>query len=187
MSTPLSTDAVRRITRLVRGADLDLYMAGADWYADAHSFALELAGDHGLVVEQAAGIIAALSPQVSWSQNVVMARELCTTGFTRGLGMSVSRAMRILDGEHPDDVLGGLKTRSFYANIVSGGTDRGVTVDRHAICAVRGERNGAPAVTPAQYIAATRVFQRAADILGLTPPVCQAIAWVAWRDQHGIA
>jgi hypothetical protein len=46
------------------------------WYDGAHTLTKELADKHGLTHPQAAGVVAALSPQKDWDQNVSLARRL---------------------------------------------------------------------------------------------------------------
>jgi hypothetical protein len=51
----------------------DVRDVSADWYVGANRVAGELAQKHGVDVEEAAGVIAALSPQKDWYQNVSLA------------------------------------------------------------------------------------------------------------------
>ncbi len=183
----------RRVTAIVRSATDDQIDRGMTWYAQALFDATELADGTGFAVEQAAGVVAALSPQTAWWQNLMLAKQALGAGvMVQGhTGDSMRKVNAILQGAEPLDVLGGLKVRSFYANIVSGGLDDGVTIDRHAWDIATGLKGYAQnlSITPGRYAAASECYSRAASILsdlGATPAQLQAIAWVAWRDAHGI-
>lgn len=193
-TTILTESAVANIlTTWAQATDADL-AEGHAWYATAHAFAVSLAERHGLTVEAAAGIIAALSPRVSWSLNLRLAEQLCATGSARGLGVSIRRATRILLGESPATVLAapagsprsGQKVRSFYANILNPeATDGPVTIDRHAWDIAAGfagtdaDRSGLDRV--GVYSGLEDAYRVAARILGVAPTTVQATTWVAWR------
>jgi len=153
-------------------------------------------------LEQAVGVIAALSPGLNWGLNLLQAEEFIREWAkgTRGnklpiVGVygyrNVKKSIRILDGERPLDVLGGDKVRSFYANILDP-TGMEVTIDRHAKgLALRSNSvKGATAeadgiVTPAEYPYYAKHYVKIADRLGLIPNQLQAICWVTWRRLKG--
>jgi len=181
----------RRVTTLVRTGTPDQLQRGLCWYAEAHGHASELAAEFGYTVDAAAGVIAALSPQTGWWQNLMLARQACELGeMVQGhTGDAMRKVNEILadPNTQPLDVLGGLKVRSFYRNIVSGGWDREyVTIDRHAFDIATGVRLNGSSLTPKRYEATATVYRRAADILGMTPAQAQATAWVIHRDALGI-
>ena len=73
------------------------WQEGQEWYADAHAYAVQLSKRYDHVsLSQAAGIIAALSPQVSWDLNKRLAVELIETRTAAGaLGLGIGRALDI--------------------------------------------------------------------------------------------
>lgn len=84
---------------------------GETWYELAHLFAAQLSPR----VERSAGVIAALSPQCSWAENVKLAHRAFRVserlyGQTRS---NIAKAERILRGDDPLDILGGAKVRAF--------------------------------------------------------------------------
>lgn len=178
-TAPLTT----RILRLYDGTDEATRNAGELWYQTARDDCETLAITHGLVIDQAVGIVAALSPNMRWEKNVTAADLLLRGWHNVTYPANVTKALRILDGEAPDDVLGGNKVRAFYANIMSGGYDSGVTVDGHAANIARGIRQPIrnATVTHRQFAIITRAYQNAAAARGITPPAMQATTWVAWR------
>lgn len=170
---------------------------GLGWYPAARSVAVELADRHGLTISQTAGVIAALSPQCGWAENVRLADEACAHGAAgrtdRIGGHTVDacrKASRILQGADPLDVLGGRKVRSFYRNILDPSRAGAVTVDRHAIdmlCGRRGAVQDRVLERPGAYVLAAAVIRSVARELGMTPAACQAVAWVAWRQLHDVS
>lgn len=181
----------RRVTALVRTGTPDQLKRGMCWYVEAHGHASELSAEFGYTTEAAAGVIAALSPQTGWWQNLMLARQACELGeLIQGhTGDAMRKVNAILaDGNlNPLDVLGGLKVRSFYRNIVSGGYDTTyVTIDRHAFDIATGVRLNGASLTPKRYEETAETYRRASKILGMTPAQAQATAWVIHRDALGI-
>lgn len=177
------------------------------WYADARRFCVGIGRPHGLTVETVAGAVAALSPQVSWREQVSYAPAILDAwaqGLTfrrfpgPGYNANKRKAARILAGGAPLDVLGGPKVRAFYRAITSAGADpEAVCIDRHAwalACGAEksGPRGGAPVpkLTDKRYREAAAAFTLAAERLRaafpdlaerLTAPNVQALVWEFWR------
>lgn len=172
---------------------------GKAWYSTAHTFATGLADRYGLPggTEQAAYVIAALSPQQSWSANQQSADLLIRTGSTFGLGANIAKARRILSGENPATVLAppdptrrtGSKVRAFAECILANGRTSTVCVDRHAADVALGRSSDAPPL-PAGFITAKRydlistAYRQAAQRTGGTLTACevQAITWITRRE-----
>jgi len=181
----------RRLSSLFLSAtpvELDL---GLTWYAAAHEEALGLCDDDGtgLTIDQAAGIIAALSPRCSWPHNVKRAVQLVSTGATYGLNNGVDKARRILAGEDPDTVLSGNKVRSFYDNIARPATSESVTIDGHAYDAAAGhicsDRERKALERVGEYDRIADMYRWVASREGLAPHVVQATVWCVWRNRYG--
>lgn len=181
----------RNIEHAVRTASPEDVRSGMDWYNRAHDIASEVGrGD----VRKGAGIIAALSPQTEWTENVRMARQLSNTGTATGYitQKEVGKARRILEGEKPEDVLPmHFKTGHFYRNIADPSDPNAVTVDRHAHDLAIARRFGSShraLDTIGRYQtfvnAHVQATHRLAD-MNLTPNQTQAISWVNWRRLHG--
>ena len=70
-----------KLTRTrIKNNILRIYMQGNkyqenDWYQDAHDYAQYLSEQSGLTVIETSGIISALSPQVSWVHNKIIALQ----------------------------------------------------------------------------------------------------------------
>ncbi len=186
----------RRILDVYRSADAQQIAAGIVWYETAENEALKLSAEFGLSVEQTAGIIAALSPQVSWGFNLEWARAICEGDRTNyGLTASQGKAEMIAhNGDiHPLEILGGPKVRAFYDCIVTGGQTDTVCVDRHACDIATGIRGSFNSLTPKRIAIVQSAYQRAARRLAVTGgPVLsaaqlQAITWITWRARYWAA
>lgn len=182
--------STRNVTRAYRAASPAAREAGARWYADAHALAREL--DPGNVA-RAAGVIAALSPRLTWTHNVNAARRAYADGHaSRVLSRSARQADAILSGADPLDVLRGHKVRAFYRCILAAGECDDVCVDMHAYDVAVGHVSAD--VERQRYLArvgnydrAARCYVRAARILSrelgrkVYAAEVQAVTWCHWR------
>lgn len=161
--------------------------AGMNWYSAARNAAMEL--DPGNV-DRAAGIIAALSPMVKWDRNLEMARFVYSNGHANGLGLgnNCRKAELIFAGNHPLDILGGDKVRSFYMTIADPAHAELVVIDRHAFDIAMGraysdkDRNIGKRV----YRELSAAYRDAATIAEVLPSQMQAVTWVTHRARKGI-
>jgi hypothetical protein len=170
---------VRRILATFDQATPSDIEAGATWYDEAHDIAADLAGRHGLSLEQSASVIAALSPRTTWARNIAGAVLFIESiEILPGLiGTNVARARTALvDGYNG---LGqGPKVASFARNIA--GDHESVTVDVWA-CRVADldetllSRKGA-------YQMVADAYRAAARRRGVNPATMQATTWVVARS-----
>lgn len=186
-------DNIRAVWLAASDADIAV---GREWYANAREIAVQVA--RGDSIEVGAGIIAALSPQCSWKDNVrqALARPRTARGrFTRNTKARLRVANAIHSGRaRAVDALKGLKTRGFYFGIITGGLTSEVCIDRHAISICLGrfatdaERvlNGRTRKGRAQYEAYAAAYREVAAETGLSPAQLQAVTWVTWRRLKGI-
>lgn len=177
------TPLTRRATAEFRRATASQVETGRRWYIEAHEIARDQAEEHGVTIEVASGVLAAMSPRLGWGPNCVIAERMLASRGTldRGaLGRSLQQARHIYHGADPMVVLGGPKTRAFYIAILSAGTEGGAVIDRHAWDMLVGERGATPP-TAKQYRDAADKMQRAAYIMGVGTHVMQATTWIAWR------
>lgn len=168
---------------------------GLKWYATAHADAQAIADRHGISLEQAAGVIASISPGLSWGLNVTQADRF-VGAFKAGQKLpmigayglrNMAKALGILQGGDPLYYLNadsGPKTRAFYLNILSPETSEEVTVDRHAKCAAfmafeDREKLGIVRIHEYAYIA--KHYRIIAKRYGLLPHQLQAIVWITWK------
>jgi hypothetical protein len=184
--------STRNITRLFRTATAEQIADGAAWYAEANELATTWAERFNLSVETVAGVIAALSPLMSWAANVGLAeRFLVAGGLEEGyLKANLAKARAILAGADPIATLGGLKVTNFYLGIVSRGAE-GVCVDRHAYSLAVNTRfpdGTIPSLSPKRYAEVADTYRNAAAILrreghDVTAAQVQSVTWVLWRQK----
>ena len=170
---------------------------GLTWYQTAHNIALGLTVRYQITIEQACGVIAALSPGLQWELNVSQATDLIDSWHSGARGAhlprvgtygrkNVRKCTDILSGKDPSAVLGGFKVHNFYANILDPKDVNAVTIDRHAKCCAYGKvstENSLVRNSEYEYIA--EHFRACAHKLGLTPNQFQATVWVVWRRLQG--
>lgn len=179
----------RRILRLYDSAStLDVH-AGREWYSVARDIAANLACASPYTFEQCAAVIAVLSAQARWADNVSAARACvqahasgasvgavpCHGGVTRA---NVVRAFAILDGT---TFVGGPKTGAFHRAII--GDPDAVVLDRHAIRAGIPSYDGKRRVTVVERRALESAYRNAARLRGEAPRDMQAIVWIVRRGR----
>ncbi len=178
-----------KLYTLYSQANKDQMERGLNWYEDAHTLARALAKLSNVTVEQAAGVIAALSPACPWERNIMEAQALLAgnedVSFTT-YPANVDKAYRIKNGGKPLDILGGKKVRSFYALILNPSDPYSVCVDRHAVeCITYREWRSdqeKQSFLRSQYDRAADVFRSLAAELDLLPHQVQAITWTVQRE-----
>lgn len=177
------TDVFEHVMSNTSEAEL---VAAINWYPIAHAFCAAWAQAFGLETWQVAGIVAALSPQLSWQKNKEQALETIarlqngrTLGGMQAYPANRNKATRIFNGENPLDVLGGMKVRSFYRNIML--EAESVTIDRHA-CAIAlygldTDKSGKIAVTDKLYKLLAKAYTDVAHDYDVAPYVVQSVTW----------
>lgn len=159
---------------------------GREWYDEAHTIAVDCATRYGYTVEQCAYVLAALSPNVSWAQNV-HGLHLACTGHMQGRdpidyggsGYHANRvkAARILSGDL--SALQGPKVTQFAAGIL--GDPSACTVDVWMQRACGLDSGAAPTTNEHKVIRAA--LERCAKTSGECVRDYQAIVWVAVRNR----
>lgn len=168
------------ILSVFKRATHDDILAGLSWYGNAHMVARE-AGD----VRKGAGVISALSPRMPWQRNLTLARDAFVAPLTGGaLKRSIGAANAIMhEGADPLDILGGLKTRAFFDNILNPLTSAEVTVDTHAIKIAGIDRDS---VGVGLYREISDAYRHAAAIAGIAPLDMQAVTWTTYRRESNM-
>jgi hypothetical protein len=170
-----------RIVEMYAMATGDQVAAGLDWYPAAHRIAEEY-GD----VRRGAGIIAALSANKGWGENIRLAR-LAFTGVFRGhFADALGKASAIHAGADPTEVLPmGLKTGQFFLCIADPADPDAVVIDRHAHDVVAGMKYGGASRgldAPGRYSSIADAYREAGKQLGMVPSEVQAIVWGVVTD-----
>ena len=165
--------------------------AGDKWYPLANKIAERIARDTGLTLEQASGIIAALSPRNRWSSNVQQARmvpEMLRQGimpvaFGPTGRATVEKAYLIGHGQVPvTDILSGPKVSAFHPGILYAGRSdlaRVPTID--AIMASAGTGLPVEGIPNSLYPVYAEALVNAATKEGVPHNPFQAGLWAAHR------
>lgn len=184
---PIQTsDITRAILALYDVTTDQTRIEGELWYQVAREECESLAHEFGITIVQACGIVAALSPNMRWDRNIRAARHILNGENSAAYPANEFKARRILAGELPLDVLGGLKVRAFYSNILNGGMDSVVTIDGHAFNAAYGLNQPVKKanVTVRQNRALQTAYLVAARMRGITGPAMQATVWIEWTTRQ---
>lgn len=156
---------------------------GRNWYPVAHDLALVVGnGD----ARKGAGILAALSANKSWSENVRLAKDAGNGNVHGHFSDALRKVNRILDGEDPSDVLPmSMKTGHFFRCIDDPTDPDPVVIDRHAHDIAVGEVYGQAdrgLSSKGRYAALAHAYREAALQARLIPSVLQAITWCVQID-----
>ena len=158
-----------------------------DWYECAHNFAKNNTKNE-VELSKFIGVIAALSPLKSWSQNKTLAYEVYNGKKTGHMVQFINKALNILNSDGKDctilDILKGNKISSFYLNIRYFNDFQHVTIDRHALSIALGhkitniEYSG---ITSKQYNFFVQCYIFTAKSLKINPLLLQSSTWVKYR------
>jgi len=172
------------------------YQDGNKFYPDAYMIAYsigEIAGcEWDKRAKVGAGILSALSPQVDWGQNVEWAVLLAKTRTRKQTTVQHNKAIAILDGAEPLEVLGerAWKTIAFYKAILKPNHADEPVVDRHALSVYMGregtEKERKLLNNPYLFVRIQKAYMRASKELGMNVHVLQASTWLQWRENKGI-
>ena len=205
-----STIGTRNILAVFALATAGELQEGREWYHRANRVSAEIASAHGISLETAAGVIAALSPNNRWERNIVDAENIiraysiggadeaqnvkvCTYGKMKDKAITICTMPHHL---HHEDILNGRKITAFYLCII--GCKDSCCIDGHAYSIWFGDRltmKQVPNIGKKLYAEICSDYVEAAAILrgtgsrfsDLTAYEVQAITWVTWRRLHGIS
>ena len=149
------------------------------WYTEVNQLAAHWAQVTGYPLKTVVGVLAVLSPQQTWEMNKRWAYEVLARKRPACWGFKANhkKALRIKRGERPRNVIGGLKSRSFYVNILRPSNRGAVTLDRHMFAILRFDKW----ITPKRYRTLQQVIINRAAHHNLVPSEYQAILWTAYK------
>lgn len=126
---------IKQINIVLSNINPEDYIRGLSWYTRANYRAYILGLNYGYNIEAIAGVMAMLSPGVKWSNTLLDTVSILEDHDARVHTYKDNKikAIRILKGESPFDVIKGRKTRSFFHNIAFPETSGEVTIDTHMI------------------------------------------------------
>ena len=199
--------AVRNIIACRRRAKPQDVAQGIAWYAEAYEECRTIADKYDLPIHIVVGVVAALSPNNRWTTNVTNARDLidafvngrdmdsvsvCTYGKMKEKAWSILQ-IKSMRNRVVKDALNGRKIVCFYENIMGEDT---CTIDGHARNIAYNERvnltDNKTNIGKKEYELLQMAYSRAAARCTVNGRKfkayeLQAVTWVTWRKQHGIA
>jgi len=173
---------VDNIVSAYRAASPRVKRLGRAWYPNAHDLA-ELIGEGD--VRKGAGILAALSANKGWAENVRLAQDAGSGNIHGHVRNALDKVELIASGTDPRFVLHGLKTTNFFQCILDPTDDFPVAVDRHAhdvaVAKTYGEEPRGLS-TPSRYNMLAMCYRSAGAQLKVVPSRVQATVWIAHRE-----
>ena len=168
------------------------------WYANASETLYDDCLAFGVDYRTMCAVVAVLSPALRWDKNLLTARQVIADfqgdgvmGGYMAYAANVHKAIRILSGESPDNVLGGLKVIAFYHNLLQPNVNTGyVTIDRHAInIALHGinaslRKSGDFTATKKAHEQIAAAYVHVAQSFGVLPQQLQAATWSYCADSN---
>lgn len=193
--SPLRSESKRMIRNLQRlyleqsiGADR---ITGKEWYPLAHRIVCDWADTFERSIANVACIVSALSPQLNWERNLIIADDLLrneSPSVGGALPVNIAKAQRVRD-ERLSNLLavfpGGPKVNSFAANLA--GDYAIVTVDAHALQAALADVTTIRTLKWSAYAVVSDAYIAAAAALKMAPAELQATIWVTWKRLHPAA
>ncbi|WP_405537576.1 hypothetical protein OG787_32550 [Streptomyces sp. NBC_00075] len=176
---------VRNIITAWHSATSEQQQCGRTWYRTAHELAAMMTDGNP---RAGAGVIAALSANKSWPENLRLARQACETGLKSGhFTDALHKAAQIMAGADPADVLPmERKTGQFFRLIANPDDPDAVVIDRHAHDIAVGETYGnrdRGLSSAGRYALLGHCFREAALRLDELPSTVQAVTWVAHTER----
>lgn len=176
---------------------------GAEYYRNLGERIYKTARRFGCDSRQvAAGVFSALSPNNSEESNMEdLARAVSAFQGSRSeldsrwekvsvrtYGANKEKARMILLGENPLSVLRGLKTGSFYLNILNPEEGYTVTIDGHMANIWRGKRAklSLSGISDGEYTTIASGVRELAASRGISANAAQATLWITWRRLHKV-
>lgn len=164
--------------------------AGRVWYPNATAIMREWSDTYSLPLATVASVTAALSPQLEWTRNLVIADDVLAQrepSIGGALFSNIEKATKIRAGSTIAQVFKAApKVASFAVNL-AGDYDHAVTVDTHAAQAAVASPLANVRLTIPAYSAFVDAYTRAAYMAGLPPAYFQATIWLAWKRMHPAA
>lgn len=186
-------EMVENILGVYLSATPEEHAIGEEWYPVAHALCEGWSALYEVTVEQACGVLAAISPRLNWDLNVSYAERIMREGYAPIIGSFLAKALAILASDTVTlDSVGKVsshKIRSFYQNILKPEQTYAVTIDRHALDVALGfigtDKSRKVLDRVGAYEAVAEAYRIVASKVGLSPDTVQAITWVTHRNQKG--
>lgn len=165
------------------------YLEGKNWYWEAHNICQDIADEFNIPIDVVCGVMAAMSPQKSWNENIKLCKRYCENskdfkGHVRGV-ISKAHIISMYSTSYKDRkafierMLKGDKIVNFFNNILNPYDRSWVTIDRHHIQICTGLK--IETVTYKQYDFLKEETIKFAKTVNLIPCELQSILWIHFR------
>jgi hypothetical protein len=193
---PTLCENLRKEYAIVEDTDT---VAGLAWYPSAQDIVRQWSEHYRYSVDTVACVVAAISPQVEWTRNLVIADDTLAQRMPSiggVLHVNLRKAERLRDTDYRYDIAErwtlearmkeqfptGCKVLNFARNLA--GDMSAVTIDTHALqCALRDPLTTV-GLRPVVYDIIADCYKTVADEVGIRPAVFQAILWHSWKRQY---
>ena len=180
-------ELVSNITLAYLSSSIEDRHAGQWWYPTANCIARGMADKFGISVAQASGIIAVLSPQISWERNVVVAYAFMASPYEKPTGITTDnwrKAQHVFEGRL--GYIRGNKVQAFHECINTAGDTDAVVIDTHSVDVALGEeardKDKKYLVNKQIYDIFANAYREAAKHLKMPATEVQATTWVYHRN-----
>lgn len=173
------------LEEILLGVSLSYYKEGLEWYDKANKLAKEFSKKYGVSHYKVCGIIAALSPQKSWSENIKLVDLFLRTKckeckHTTILHKKAIDIYNTKDKNSVNDILKGKKIMNFYNNILNPSDDKYATLDVHMI-QILTQNYKLKTLTALQYEFLKDIFIKFAKEKHFNSSSMQSILWLYFR------
>ncbi len=172
---------------------------GLAWYPLAQGIVRQWAEHYRYSIDTVSAVVAAISPQVEWTRNLVIADDVlaCRPPSIGGvLHTNLRKAERLRDTDYRSEDLAkwnlesrmleqftaGPKVLNFAKNLA--GDLEAVTVDTHAFQCALNDPLSMLTLRPNVYAIVAECYQIVAREQGLLPAAFQAVLWHAWKRRY---
>lgn len=179
-----AANLVRLYRTTATQADIESGMA---WYPNANAIMREWSDTYAQPLARVASVTAALSPQLEWTRNLVIADDVLAgrePSIGGALFANIRKAQAIANGSTiAREFKQAPKVASFAVNL-AGDYESAITVDTHAAQAAQASPLADARLTIPAYAAFADAYRRAAYEVGFPPAYFQAIVWHMWKRLH---
>lgn len=187
---------IRNLLKAYAQADPTEVKQGIEWYPAAQAIVREWASHYRYSVDTVACVVAALSPQLEWSRNLIIADDVLA-GRVPSVGgvlhSNLRKAERLRELDYQTDAKtigvrmldafkGGPKVNNFASNLA--GDMTAVTVDTHAAQAGLNDPLANIRLPWTPYRVFAECYAHAAGDVGRLPAEFQAIVWHVWKHLY---
>ncbi len=187
---------LRKQWRLVTETDRT---EGLAWYPVAQGIIRQWSEHYRYSIDTVAAVVAAISPQVEWTRNLIIADDVLAQrppSIGGVLHTNLRKAERLRDTDFRSENLeawnlttrmqeqfkAGPKVLTFALNL-SGDMDA-LTIDPHAFQCALADPLSRLTIRPIVYSIIADCYRTVADEIGVAPATFQAILWHSWKRQY---